>query len=861
MSNADLADVSEEELEEGELVTIDEIDGNSELDGNSQNVPSTPDIEQRDNRKEERKQWDREPDRIEDVGYKPGTNTHRGRYPNKMFPTHRGRGRSPNNMFTAHRGRGRFLKNMFTTHRGRGGSPNKMFTTHRGRGRSPNKMFTTHRGGAGDLRKQLNNKKRDHGYLKDFERQRDFLQGNSERSYRDVRDITVLLQTEASSNTHRSTPNHVVTKPSAQKRKIDCPSGSFKYVKTSESTFRKSTASTSRDRPLLYENGEIVSENRKEESTPMDNATPMNGKNKQTSKKDKIPHESTADRVAKMGKDEKKNLLKVVMDIVYSTTGEEITFDDILIKLSASKCTNILKTSKKNAKLLRLLLKEKYDNTLVKITKRSIKKPRVDVEICQKYTGNVRNVDHKCIELHICKFYLIHDCPNQDCQFGHNLRTQHNQDVLENFNMSSLDDEDIRRICKDLNNINPSTIPIVCKFYNNEGSCKKGKCPYLHVCKYFMDDQCKFGSGCKRSHNLKDPQPSAILIKHGFDCDYHDNIALKGLMQKAKRKTVKSSPHGMPSHQIRNYEVAAGCNKTAVAYLQSPTAPESDSSNFTDDKDIFNVMHTDNERNSDSAERDQPLEELSELCRSRRDAHVCISRSESSPKRYFDFIPLDCKNVVEDLNANDVSFGDTTEVHKHEEEGNQDHVVLVAIKTEPTDVQGNDGFELAELQETAQKRELDKSIAILSLGNIHDVDHKTMGLSIKSEPLSPGAIDTHAPAQQMSNESDKCTHMATSFEDYNSNTIRTMSAVLPTETQPLSLVDETEKTTNDQTPILAIEQDIDTDHKEIDVNGETSKVQKAVSRDISSPAAEKRNDEFKISGKLVNQRTCTSSCI
>ena len=847
MSNADLADVSEEELEEGELVTIDEIDGNCEIDGGSQNVPSTPDIEKRGNRKEDRTQWDSEPKGREGVGYMPGTKTHRGRYPNKMFPTHRGRGRSPNIMFTTHRSRGRY--------------PNKGLPTHRGRGRSPNNMLTTHRSVEGDLRKQLNNKQRDQGYLEEFDRRRVFLKENFERSYRNVHDINVQLQTEASSNTQMLTSDIFITKPTAQKRKIDCHTyeASFKYAKTSG----ESTASPSRDRPLLFENGKIVSEYTEEESSPNGNgATQKNGRKKHTPEKQKNPHESTADRLAKMGKDEKTNLLKVVMDIVYSTTGKEIKFDDILIKLSESKCTNTLKRSKNNAKLLRLLLKEKYDDTLVEVTKTSIRKPGVDVEICQKYTRNVRDINHNCIEFHICKFYLIHDCPNQYCQFGHNLRTEHNQAVLENFNMSSLDDEDIRRICRDLNNVNQSTIPIVCKFYNNEGSCKKGNCPYLHVCKYFMDDQCKFGFGCKRSHNLKDPRPSAILNKHGFDCDYHDNIALKGLMQKAQRKTAKCPPHDMPSHQTRNSEVAAGCDKTAVAYLQSPTPPEFDSSNFTDDKDIFNVMHTDNERNSDSVERDQTLEELSELCRKDTIGHVCISGLESSPKRYFDFIPLDSINVVEDLNAKDASFENKTEVHKHEEETYQDHVVPVAIKVEPTDVQGNDGFKLAELQEMAHKSESHKCIAILSQERIYDVHHKSMGLPIKSEPLSPEAIDTHATTQQMSNESDKCTHMATSlFEDYNSNKISTMCPVLPTESQSLSQVDKTAKKTNDQTPILVIEHDIDTDHKDIDVKDETSKVQVAVSRDMASTSAEKRNDEFRISGKVVNLRTCTSSCI
>lgn len=59
-----------------------------------------------------------------------------------------------------------------------------------------------------------------------------------------------------------------------------------------------------------------------------------------------------------------------------------------------------------------------------------------------------------------------------------------------------------------------------CTFYNSAGGCKsknvKG-CPALHICRYYLSGKCKYGSGCKRTHNILDPQPKLILERFDWD--------------------------------------------------------------------------------------------------------------------------------------------------------------------------------------------------------------------------------------------------------------------------------------------------------------------------------------------------------
>lgn len=67
-------------------------------------------------------------------------------------------------------------------------------------------------------------------------------------------------------------------------------------------------------------------------------------------------------------------------------------------------------------------------------------------------------------------------------------------------------------------------LPKVCLHYNKgdgpHGSCSfKTSCTKLHVCQYFLRGQCRFGSSCKRSHDLLNPECFEKLEKLGMSSD------------------------------------------------------------------------------------------------------------------------------------------------------------------------------------------------------------------------------------------------------------------------------------------------------------------------------------------------------
>ncbi|KAH3811074.1 hypothetical protein DPMN_139477 [Dreissena polymorpha] len=142
----------------------------------------------------------------------------------------------------------------------------------------------------------------------------------------------------------------------------------------------------------------------------------------------------------------------------------------------------------------------------------------INLKICQLYIQDTTHT-HKCNDLHICKFFLIALCKlEKECPFSHNLRERHNYKVLKSKKIHTLPDSDVLNLCRNLFNRNWTTLPIVCKFYNNEGNCKYRNCQHLHVCKYYVDGKCKFDQRCKRNHSLgSDKQTRKVFENYGID--------------------------------------------------------------------------------------------------------------------------------------------------------------------------------------------------------------------------------------------------------------------------------------------------------------------------------------------------------
>ncbi|NXT62564.1 PAR12 polymerase, partial [Chaetops frenatus] len=72
-------------------------------------------------------------------------------------------------------------------------------------------------------------------------------------------------------------------------------------------------------------------------------------------------------------------------------------------------------------------------------------------------------------------------------------------------------------------------LPKVCFRYNKgdglHGSCSfKTSCTKLHVCQYFLRGQCRYGSSCKRSHDLLNPECFEKLERQGLSSDIIEKL-------------------------------------------------------------------------------------------------------------------------------------------------------------------------------------------------------------------------------------------------------------------------------------------------------------------------------------------------
>ena len=146
-----------------------------------------------------------------------------------------------------------------------------------------------------------------------------------------------------------------------------------------------------------------------------------------------------------------------------------------------------------------------------------------NLSICDLHCSNNESCagGTQCTGLHICKFYLLQGkCKfGGVCRYGHDLSTIHNSLLLRENLLNTLCVADIRYLLNLTENRTKSTIPKICKFYNLADGCRQsatGKCPFLHICKFYLQGNCQFNAKCSRSHDI-DANVKRILNKHGID--------------------------------------------------------------------------------------------------------------------------------------------------------------------------------------------------------------------------------------------------------------------------------------------------------------------------------------------------------
>ncbi|XP_016060547.1 PREDICTED: poly [ADP-ribose] polymerase 12, partial [Miniopterus natalensis] len=147
------------------------------------------------------------------------------------------------------------------------------------------------------------------------------------------------------------------------------------------------------------------------------------------------------------------------------------------------------------------------------------------LRLCRDHQGLKATCTGLCGQLHLCKFLVLGACKFQktgkNCRSSHSLTTDHNLSVLKTHGVDNLS---YSELCQLLFQNDPWLLPEICLHYNKgdglHGSCSfRKQCVKLHVCQYFLQGECKFGTGCKRSHNLSNSENLEKLQKFGMSSD------------------------------------------------------------------------------------------------------------------------------------------------------------------------------------------------------------------------------------------------------------------------------------------------------------------------------------------------------
>ena len=222
-------------------------------------------------------------------------------------------------------------------------------------------------------------------------------------------------------------------------------------------------------------------------------------------------------------------------------------------------------------------------------------------------SGSKSHESCNCDALHICKYFLLSKCLLSNCSFGHDIYTEHNESILQKYFPQRPTIQHLRFIICKTGNRNETTIPPICKFYNNEGGCKHEKknnatkCQCLHICKYYVQKNCEFDRGCKRSHDLFSGQSLQILRSYGLQSrngsrnaheemlDLLDKISIDYAGKNTHRqrfdnsKSIKENIKNLSTGQSRSGPDNPITNNSDFVPL--PTKPEVSISRYFDFKD------------------------------------------------------------------------------------------------------------------------------------------------------------------------------------------------------------------------------------------------------------------------------------
>ncbi|XP_012715888.2 protein mono-ADP-ribosyltransferase PARP12 [Fundulus heteroclitus] len=181
---------------------------------------------------------------------------------------------------------------------------------------------------------------------------------------------------------------------------------------------------------------------------------------------------------------------------------------------------------------------------------------KTSLRLCQRKAGECT----RCDGLHLCRYFVCGGCTfGATCKNPHSLDSPHNAELLRRYGLQQLTEKQLSQLL--LQN-DPFLLPEVCPHYNKGdgpfGSCGfTTSCRKLHVCQHFLQDDCMFGSRCKRRHTFDE---QGMKLFKGFSQGniqslykiYRNKFIIAGQHDSQAAAPVRprvTSSHQSPSHR------------------------------------------------------------------------------------------------------------------------------------------------------------------------------------------------------------------------------------------------------------------------------------------------------------------------
>ncbi|KAL3848446.1 hypothetical protein ACJMK2_019303 [Sinanodonta woodiana] len=295
-----------------------------------------------------------------------------------------------------------------------------------------------------------------------------------------------------------------------------------------------------------------------------------------------------------------------------------------------------------------------------------------ELRLCEKHCSTAGSCkSQECKSLHMCRFYILNECDYKPCLFGHEIRNDHNVEILRKHVLHALGPRDLGDLLRDVRNRNETTMPTTCTFYNIKKGCQREDCQFLHLCKKFVEENCKFGSDCKRSHNCFDIQPVKVFKRYGI---HEKDVTHVMRLIRSKAATGMKQACNITPKIVKNPLSQGPSNRYFVHEKDSTSASCKDAPERPKQEAIYTRSH----RQNDNTFRN--VDELGPDTFNIKDSrHVVIDPGYQNKPKYChgDFVPPDIKSQVSQTHQTHMKEGTHFEdISEDEDDDPPDNAVV-----------------------------------------------------------------------------------------------------------------------------------------------------------------------------------------